>query len=178
MKAAFLDRDGIINVDTGYVSRIEDFEFCPYIIELLNFLSDQRFALFICTNQSGLARGLFNDIAYENLTRSYLDDLNRSGIHITEIVTCPHHPEYTGICNCRKPLPGMFEYLISKYDIKVKSSIAIGDSIRDLEAANAVGIKRLFQVNDKNEIKNNKLGQSFASLGQLLQHLKLEAINA
>lgn len=158
MKAVFLDRDGIINVDYGYVSQISEFTFTKKIIPLLKHFKDQNFVIFICTNQSGIARKIFGVDDYQKLTKYYVDILKINGIDIEEIQTCPHHPDFSGVCNCRKPKPGMYNYLTKKYNINCDESIAIGDSCRDLVAAKSAGIKQLYLISKTND-DHCKLGE-------------------
>lgn len=144
-KAAFLDRDGVINVDNGYVGRWEDFDFVPGVFDLLRRLAADGYSLVIVTNQSGIARGLFTEKEYQQLTGRYLEALAANGIKIDAVYHCPHHPdglipEYSLPCNCRKPAPGMILKAIRELGINPSSSLLIGDSDRDLEAGRAAGI--------------------------------------
>ena len=148
MKAAFLDRDGVINIDTGYVGKIEDFEFKEGIIDLLRLLQKLGFTLFVVTNQSGIARGYYTEDDFYILTEWMKDEFKKKGIEIKDIRFCPHHPDITGECECRKPKPGMILDLAKKYDIDLKNSIMIGDGDRDIEAAKRAGIKKTFKVEE------------------------------
>jgi D-glycero-D-manno-heptose 1,7-bisphosphate phosphatase len=171
MKAVFLDRDGVINVDHGYVSQISDFQFHDKIIPLLQLLKNHNYELFICTNQSGIARNFFNNEDYKRLTLYYLSILKAFGVDIKEIETCPHHPDYTGPCDCRKPLPGMFDKIILKYDIDCQASMAFGDNCRDLIAAKSAGINRLFLISESTS-HDCKLGeQRFNTVSELYNSL-------
>ena len=161
IKAAFLDRDGVINEDFGYMGKIEDFEFKEVIFELLKLLQDLGFNLFIVTNQSGIARGYYTEDDFYNLTQWMIEEFKKKGIEIKDIRFCPHHPDITGECECRKPKPGMILDLAKKYGIDLKNSIMIGDSKRDIEAAINAGIKNRYLVEDSlfdiiKEIKNLK----------------------
>ena len=146
MKAAFLDRDGVINIDKGYVHKIEDFEFKEGIFELLKLLQEKGFTLFVVTNQSGIARGYYTIKEFENLTEYMLNELRKKGIEIKEVAFCPHHPDEN--CECRKPKPGMILDLAKKYSITLKDSIMIGDKISDMEAGESAGIKKNYLVKD------------------------------
>ena len=147
MKAAFLDRDGVINVDYGYVNKIEDFEFKEGIFELLEVLQDMGFTLFVVTNQSGIARGYYSLEDFKKLTIYMLDEFKKRGIDIKEVAYCPHHPDITGECNCRKPKPGMILDLAKKYGVNLKESILIGDKQSDIEAALNAGVGKSYLVN-------------------------------
>jgi len=148
VKAAFLDRDGVINEDFGYVGKIEDFEFKEGIFELLELLQKLGFTLFVVTNQSGIARGYYNENDFYKLMEWMKDELQKKGIEIKDVQFCPHHPDITGECECRKPKPGMILDLAKKYDVDLKNSIMIGDSKRDIEAAKRAGIEKTFKVEE------------------------------
>jgi D-glycero-D-manno-heptose 1,7-bisphosphate phosphatase len=148
VKAAFLDRDGVINEDSGYVGRIKDFKFKDGIFELLKLLQNLGFTLFIVTNQSGIARGYYSEEDFYKLTEWMKEKFKKEGIEIKDVRFCPHHPDITGECECRKPKPGMILDLAEKYNIDLKNSIMIGDSDRDIEAAKRAGIEKTFKVEE------------------------------
>jgi len=144
MKAAFLDRDGVINVDKEYVYKIEDFEFKEGIFELLELLQKKGFVLFVVTNQSGIGRGYYTFRDFEKLTKYMLNEFRRKGIEIIEVAFCPHHPNEH--CECRKPKPGMILDLAKKYNITLKDSIMIGDKLSDIKAGQNAGIGKNYLV--------------------------------
>jgi len=148
VRAAFLDRDGVINEDFGYVGKIENFEFKEGIFDLLRLLQNLGFTLFVVTNQSGIARGYYTENDFFKLTEWMKKELLKQGVEIKEVRYCPHHPEITGECDCRKPKPGMILDLAKKYKIDLKNSIMIGDSNKDIEAAKRAGIKKTYKVED------------------------------
>ena len=159
-KAAFIDRDGVINKDYGYVHEWKDFEFCDGVFEGLKRLIELGYIIIIITNQSGIARGLFTEYQYKKLTANMINFLKQKNINITAIYHCPHHPDYSNnfstVCNCRKPKPGLFIKASKEFNISMKHSIAIGDSERDLVAAKLAGIKnRYFIINQKTNSHNN-----------------------
>lgn len=150
-KAAFLDRDGVINVDTGYVGRWEDFRFAPDALPLLRRLADEGYLLIVVTNQSGIARGMFSEAEYHALTDQYRAALEKESIHLTAVYHCPHHPEgvvpeFARRCECRKPAPGLILRAIKEHNIDPNASLLIGDSPRDIEAGKAAGISNLILV--------------------------------
>ena len=164
MRAAFLDRDGVINVDYGYVSDIKDFEFKEGIFELLKFLQDKGYKLFIVTNQSGIARGYYTEADFHNLMDYMIKELKKRNIKITDYAFCHHHPDITGECECRKPNPGMILNLAKKYNIDLKNSIMIGDKQSDIKAGKNAGIKQnylvkesLFDIIKKIQKDNNEI---------------------
>uniref|UniRef100_UPI003217F2CA D-glycero-alpha-D-manno-heptose-1,7-bisphosphate 7-phosphatase n=1 Tax=uncultured Draconibacterium sp. TaxID=1573823 RepID=UPI003217F2CA len=147
-KGLFLDRDGTINVEKNYVYKIEDFEFQPGIFELIRKYQSKDFLIFIVTNQSGIARGLYTEKDFEILNKWMLAKFREEGIKITKVCFCPHHPEFTGECNCRKPLPGMILNTIEQFNISPVKSVLIGDKKRDILAGRNAGIgKNLYIQN-------------------------------
>ncbi len=127
-KAAFLDRDGTINIDYGYVYQYEKFEYIDGVKETLKKLQDMGYLLIIITNQSGVARGYYTEEDVKKLHRRMCEDLENQGIHITDIYYCPH---LTG-CSCRKPQLELFYRAAKEHNIDMSRSIAIGDKMRDL----------------------------------------------
>ena len=136
-KAAFLDRDGTINVDKDYLYKTEDFEYLPNVIEGLRLLQAQGFLLVVITNQSGIARGYYTEEDFLRLDKWMQDDLRSKGVEIAASYYCPHLPngaikQYAIKCDCRKPKIGLFEKAIKELDLNPAQCIAIGDRQRDL----------------------------------------------
>tara|TARA_B100000242_G_C43033122_1_gene481499 strand:+ start:569 stop:1129 length:561 start_codon:yes stop_codon:yes gene_type:complete len=153
-KAAFFDRDGVINEDHGFVSSWKDFEYKKNIKKYLRIIQDNGYLIFIVTNQSGIARGLYTESKFLSLTSSIEKDLKRSNIFIKETFYCPHHPQgsikkYSKSCNCRKPKPGMILEAKEKYNLNLKDSVLFGDKFSDYEAAKSAGIGSIFIMNSK-----------------------------
>jgi len=146
--ALFLDRDGTINIDKGYVYSIKDIEFQPGIFELVKEYAQKGYLIFIVTNQSGIARGLYTEIDYLQLTNEIAAAFLKRGITIEKVYHCPHHPEITGECSCRKPNPGMIIEAIQEYNIDPLASVLIGDSERDLLAGERAGIGKNLYIQD------------------------------
>jgi len=146
-KALFLDRDGIINVDHGYVCKIEEFEFTEGIVELLQLFSNQGYLLFIVTNQSGIGRGYYSQEAFKTLTKWMVTTLQENGIDIKEVQYCPHTPEEN--CSCRKPETGMIDAILKKYDIDLAHSWMIGDKQSDIDLARNAHIASSIAIGDK-----------------------------
>jgi len=143
--AIFLDRDGTINVDHGYVHEIDNFEFIEGAIEAMAELKAMGFALVLVTNQSGIARGKFTEAQFETLTEWMDWSLADRGVDLDGIYYCPHHPqgsveEFRQVCECRKPHSGM---LISARDflhIDMAASYMVGDKLEDMQAAAAANV--------------------------------------
>jgi D-glycero-D-manno-heptose 1,7-bisphosphate phosphatase len=143
--AVFLDRDGTLNEDTGYVHRIEDFRWLSGAIAAVRRLNAAGFYVFVVTNQSGVARGLFDEAAVRDLHGWMNEELRRAGAHIDDLRYCPHHPDatvpaYRMTCACRKPAPGMILDLMRSWPVIAEASIAFGDKERDAAAGRAAGI--------------------------------------
>jgi len=149
--AAFLDRDGVINADHGYVVRWADFELLPGVEAALQELQDLGYRLVIVTNQSGIGRGLYTELDFAALNEALRTHLGISGVDIAGIYHCPHHPseargEYLQVCDCRKPAPGLLLAAIADLGIDPEQSIMVGDKPSDMEAALRAGVARRFQV--------------------------------
>jgi D-glycero-D-manno-heptose 1,7-bisphosphate phosphatase len=150
-RALFLDRDGVINEDRGYVSRQEDFSFCEGVFEALRTFQAEGFLLIVVTNQSGIGRGYYTEAAYQKLTYWMLKKLKEVEIFITKVYHCPHAPETK--CACRKPQPGMLQTALQEFDIDPTRSWLVGDKESDLEAAARAGVQgriHLFPKGEKN----------------------------
>lgn len=129
-KAVFLDRDGTINVDYGYVYKPEDLTLLPGVVEALRSLQSQGYLLIVITNQSGVGRGYFTLEDANRFNKLMQQALEEQGVTITDFFTCPHSPEE--ICDCRKPSPLMVNEAIRKYDIDPSQSYMIGDKKSDV----------------------------------------------
>lgn len=153
-KALFLDRDGIINVDHGYVYKIEDFEFVEGIFDLCRLAIDKGYQIFVITNQAGIARGYYDKTAFEVLSKWMVNTFAERGIAITKVYYCPHHPskgvnKYVMSCDCRKPEPGMIKQAQQEYAIDLVESIFVGDKVSDMQAASKAGIKTRILVDSR-----------------------------
>ncbi len=143
--AVFLDRDGVINQDTGYVSCVDDFHFIDGTIEALQILKKKGYCLVVVTNQSGIARGYFTEEQFMSLTEWMDWSLADRDVDLDGIYFCPHHPtagvgEYRQECNCRKPAPGMLLDAAKDLKIDLANSYMVGDKAGDLQAAKAAGV--------------------------------------
>lgn len=143
-RAAFLDRDGVINVDRGYVHRIEDFEFIDGVPQALARLQRAGWALVVVTNQSGIGRGRFSEADYQRLSAHLRSELRRSGVELDAVVHCPHRPDEG--CDCRKPAPGMLLRAAAALGLDLPASVMVGDKLADLQAGRAAGVARCVLV--------------------------------
>lgn len=142
--AVLVDRDGTLNVDHGYIGRLDLLHLYPYSIEALRLLQHAGFKLVVVTNQAGVARGMFSEAfvheSHEWLRRQF----SAGGVQFDGIYHCPHHPEgsvpeYAVACDCRKPRPGMAQRAARDLDLDLSRSYVIGDKWRDVRLGNEVG---------------------------------------
>lgn len=139
-KALFIDRDGVINVDKVHVYKAEDFEFTDGIFGLCRKYQDSGYLILVITNQAGIAKGLYLEKDFLDLTDWMTERFREQGIVISKVYYCPHHPDITGPCECRKPNPGMILQAIREFSLDIKQCILIGDHQTDLEAGRRAGI--------------------------------------
>lgn len=144
-RAAFLDRDGVINIDHAYVCRWEDFEFVDGVFDAARKLVQAGFVLVIVTNQSGIGRGYYSQSDFLALDKKVRQAFAEAGAPISGVYFCPHHPtnalpQYKLVCNCRKPAPGMMIQAAKDLNIDLTKSIMFGDKKSDMQAALAAGI--------------------------------------
>jgi len=144
-RAAFLDRDGVINIDRGYVFRREDFEFIGGALAASAQLHRLGFMLVVVTNQSGIGRGLYTEEDYRRLSGWMSDEFAAAGAPLAGAYHCPHHPqallaEYRRACDCRKPAPGMLFAAARELSLDLSRSVLFGDKASDIEAAAAAGV--------------------------------------
>jgi D-glycero-D-manno-heptose 1,7-bisphosphate phosphatase len=147
-KAIFLDRDGTVNVDVGYLHQLEDLELFPFAVDALRLLKRAGFELVIVTNQSGIARGMidpgFVHVCHDEMRRR----LQAGGADLDAMYYCPHHPSgiVAGLnidCRCRKPSPGMIEDAIRDRGIDPTQSWVVGDKWLDVQLGHAVGAQSI-----------------------------------
>ena len=143
---AFLDRDGVLNVDHGYAHRPDQLEWVAGAPEAVRLLNEAGYLVIVVTNQSGVARGLYNEVAVRELHIHMQDILNAQGARIDAFYYCPHHPEgtvkeFAVQCSCRKPGTGMLEQAALEWPIDRSRSFLIGDRDADMAAAAAFQIR-------------------------------------
>jgi len=165
----FLDRDGTINVEKGYLYKIEDFEFIPGAPEAIKRLKDAGFLVIVVSNQSGVGRGYFDERAVETLHRHIQQELVAYGTSIDAFYFCPHHPgegvgDYMVVCNCRKDAPGMLLQAAVEYDIDLQQSFMIGDKLADIEAGQRAGCQSILVMTG--------YGESIATKPEVIQVAK------
>jgi D-glycero-D-manno-heptose 1,7-bisphosphate phosphatase len=161
--AAFLDRDGVLNIDHGHVHRRADFDWLPGAAAAVKRLNLWGYLVVVVTNQSGIARGLYDVAAFKVLSDWMVDELAGASARVEAVFYCPHHPsEGQGalrrVCDCRKPAPGMLLAAIAEFSIDAARSVLIGDKDTDLQAASAAGVRGLkFPGGDLDEFVRAKV---------------------
>ncbi|WP_338318765.1 D-glycero-alpha-D-manno-heptose-1,7-bisphosphate 7-phosphatase [Bradyrhizobium ottawaense] len=143
--AVFFDRDGVLNVDDGYTFDPDKIRWVEGAQQAVKAVNDAGYLAFVVTNQSGIARGYYEERHVRNLHEWMSRELESFGAHIDSFEFCPHHPDglierYRVLCNCRKPQPGMIRALLERYPVDIDASFMIGDKQSDLDAAQAAGI--------------------------------------
>jgi D-glycero-D-manno-heptose 1,7-bisphosphate phosphatase len=143
-KAAFLDRDGVINIDRAYVHTREEFDWVPGVLEGARALRDAGYLLVVVTNQSGIGRGYYSEEDFLKLTAWMKKQFAAAGAPLSGVYFCPHHPEkalppYRIDCSCRKPKPGMLLRAADELGIALGESIMFGDKPSDMTAGRLAG---------------------------------------
>jgi len=158
IKVIFLDRDGVINEEVGYLHKIKDFKFINGVMDSCNYFLSLGYQIILVTNQSGIGRGLYKEEDFHIVNEWMLDNFRQEGIRILDVFFCPHGPDDN--CHCRKPKPGLFINAKEKYDIDMKKSWMIGDKEADIEAANNAGISQTILVRSGHTINEEKTNAS------------------
>ncbi|MGR6981991.1 D-glycero-beta-D-manno-heptose 1,7-bisphosphate 7-phosphatase [Testudinibacter sp. P27/CKL/0425] len=170
-KAIFLDRDGTLNVDHGYVHQIDQFEFIDGSIEALLELKRMGYLLVLVTNQSGIARAYFSEKQFLQLTEWFDWSLADRGVDFDGIYYCPHLPdgigEYRQQCDCRKPQPGMLLQAAAELNIDLNRSFMIGDKLEDVMAGKAASVAHTILV---------RTGKPVTAEGEILADAVLDSV--
>ena len=148
-KAVFIDRDGTLNIDHGYIDTPEELQLYPGVPEGIQLLKENGFLIIVVTNQSGIGRGFFCHETVGKIHEKLRQDLSKKGANIDAIYYCPHHPDDD--CDCRKPKTGMMEQAIHDFDIDITSSFIIGDRASDIQAGLAMGCSTLLISHDQKQ---------------------------
>jgi D-glycero-D-manno-heptose 1,7-bisphosphate phosphatase len=170
-RAVFLDRDGVINRDTGYVRRIEEFEFLDGVFETLRAIHCRGYLLLVVTNQSGIGRGFYTEEDFQRVNAWMLQRLASNDIIISGVYYCPHTPE-TG-CTCRKPAPGLILQAQREHQLDLPRSWLVGDKSSDIEAAHRAGVGHTLLIRSAYEVNPAFAKPLFvgASLRDMIPHL-------
>ncbi len=184
-RAAFLDRDGVINIDHGYTYRQEDFRFVPGALGACAQLHRWGLALVVVTNQSGIGRGLYTETDYQRLTDWMKAEFAAAAAPLAGVYHCPHLAdaavhEYRRHCDCRKPAPGLLRQAASELALDLSRSVLFGDKATDIEAALAAGVpQRILLGTDGTALPDADVAVAatarFASLAEAVASRSLRA---
>lgn len=172
-RAAFIDRDGVLNEERAYVHTIEDFVLLPGTLAALRALEAAGYRRVVVTNQSGIARGLYTEAQYQRFTAQVREHLRAEGVTLDAIEHCPHLPDaplpqYRRACECRKPEPGMLLRAIGALDIDPAGSFLVGDRLLDVQAGRAAGVGRCFLVRTGHALSAQAIGAADGVYDDLL----------
>ena len=163
----FLDRDGVINFDYGYVHKVENFDFVPGIFELVSYAKELGFLVFVVTNQAGIGRGFYTEKEFLVLSDWMCERFKDEGAPIDKVYHSPFHPhegfgKYRKDDFSRKPNPGMIVAAQEEYNINLSKSFLVGDSVTDLQAGLAAGV-------GKNILLSDQISKEYVSLSSLFE---------
>jgi D-glycero-D-manno-heptose 1,7-bisphosphate phosphatase len=144
-RAVFLDRDGTLNEEAGYITSLDQFRLHDCAYEAVRLINEAEWLAIVLTNQSGIARGYFSEEFLQSVHSLMRDNLERKGARIDAIYYCPHHPElgeppYRRDCDCRKPRPGLIEMAARDFDLRLEECFVVGDRYRDISTGHAAGV--------------------------------------
>jgi D-glycero-D-manno-heptose 1,7-bisphosphate phosphatase len=181
-KAAFLDRDGVINqkaaTEDDYITRWEEFQFLPGVAQAITLLRRAGFQVIVVSNQRCVAKGLLTSAELHSMHRSMSDELIRLGATIDGIYCCPHDEQPP--CACRKPKPGMLLAAANDYEIDLSSSWMIGDSDKDIEAGKRAGCRtaRIAQPEAREQGRADVRAESLLEAAQIILHLEANSADS
>lgn len=176
--ALFLDRDGVININFGYVFKKENFSWIDGIFDLVKRAKQANMLVLVVTNQSGIGRGYYSEAEFTVLNTWMLSEFERSGGHVDKVYWCPHHPDhavgkYLKACDCRKPNIGMINQAMSEFPIDLSNSVFVGDKASDMYTAINAGIGKAYWLSTQEpDVNNLALEQPVKTLIEPLQALK------
>jgi len=176
--ALFLDRDGVINIDKGYVHQAAECEFVEGIFDLVKRANALGYKVIVVTNQAGIARGYYTEAQFLDFSDWMKNEFSRNQAHIDEIYFCPHHPvhglgQYHIECDCRKPAPGMFLKAQAAFNIDMQASVMVGDNISDLKAAISA------KVGHSNLFISNSIDRTITEIEQVqAKKLQIESLSS
>ncbi|HET6726093.1 MAG TPA: D-glycero-beta-D-manno-heptose 1,7-bisphosphate 7-phosphatase [Gammaproteobacteria bacterium] len=159
MKAVILDRDGVINHDSpDYIKNADEWRPIPGSLEAIARLKQAGWRIAVATNQAGLARGLFSQADLDGIHARMVAAIEAAGGAMDALVYCPHRPE--DHCDCRKPAPGLLREIGRRFDIELAGVPFIGDTLKDIEAARAVGARPMLVLTGQGEATRAALGDA------------------
>lgn len=175
--ALFLDRDGVINVDHGYVYRPDDVEFMPGIFDLVRTANKFGYQVVVVTNQAGIGRGYYSEVQFHSLMEWMGNRFVEQGARIDAVYFCPYHPEhgvglYKRESEFRKPGPGMLLQAAREWSIELATSVMVGDKLSDMQAAEAAGVGRRYLYRSDQYCEG---AIPVADLAEVVKYLQLES---
>lgn len=180
--AVFIDRDGTINEEVGYLSEADKLSLLPGAAEAIRRLNETGLEVIVVTNQAGVARGYFNEDSVREVNRRLVKELADENAHVSAIYYCPHHPDFPSVgcetCSCRKPQPGMLLLAARDYGIDLSCSFMIGDTGKDVETGKNAGCKSILvltgygrEEKDKLEVEPDYIAEDLmAAVDWILSH--------
>lgn len=168
-KAVFLDRDGTLNVDKGYVHCIEEWEWIPGAIDAIVSFKKAGFLVVVIANQAGIARGYYTDTEVSHLHTRINEELKEHGATIDGFYHCPHHPEFSEVCECRKPMAGMIYKAKRDFDITLGRSWLVGDKASDIHAGLSAGVKPILVLTGYGKDERTLLGDGIICAADILE---------
>lgn len=173
--ALFLDRDGVINIDHGYLHRPEDVVFVEGIFELVAAAKARGYVVVVITNQAGIGRGYYTEADFHRVMQWMEGEFAAHGGRLDGVYFCPDHPEhglgpYRRVCSCRKPAPGMIVRAAAELGLDLAGSVLIGDKNSDLEAGRAAGVGTLLKFGADGNLP--PLAKRIASLQEAIEYLR------
>lgn len=147
-RAVFLDRDGTINEEMGYINHVSRFKVFRFVPDAIRLLNEAGYKVFVITNQSGVARGYFDEQLLRRVHKMLMASVEDENAKIEKIYYCPHHPDvgrapYKKDCNCRKPKTGMIDKAESEFNIDLSHSYMVGDRYKDVDIGKRAGLKTI-----------------------------------
>ncbi len=144
--AAFLDRDGVVNPEVRYLHEPEKTSLLPGVAAAINEIHGRGFLVIVVTNQAGIAKGYYREADMRAVHLRIQQLLRSEGASVDAFYFCPHHPDYTGPCRCRKPAPGMLLRAMAEHDVDPARSFMVGDRLSDVYAGRAAGCRRSYLI--------------------------------
>lgn len=162
-KTAFLDRDGTIIEENGYISQVKQIEFIPGSVKAIQILKSLGYKIVVITNQSGVAQGYFTEKTLKKVHRYLQKELKKNKAGWDGIYYCPHHPRvglkrYLKDCNCRKPKTGLVKLAVREHQLKLKGSVVIGDKLFDVGLGKNAKIKSILVLTGHGKKESKKVG--------------------
>ena len=164
--AVFMDRDGTISEEVGFICDLDRFYLMPKSVEAIKLINESGLMAIVITNQSGVARGYFSEGMVNRIHEKMERLLEVDGAHLDGIYYCPHYPEgtvasYRKKCHCRKPAPGLIEQASKKHDIDLTASYMVGDKMIDIELASNVGAKGILVLTGYGRDELEKINEAY-----------------